>query len=1014
MIRKRLFACIFLVTLSLSSGFVSVDSFPEPFNTEPDKTANPPSPEEALAMWNLPEGFSINLYSAEPDVQNPIGMAWDHRGRMWVAENYTYAERATRFELSLKDRILILSDTDGDGKADERKVFHEDLQRLTSVEVGHGGIWAMCPPQLLFIPDQNGDDVPDDSPVVVLDGFTVAQSNYHNFANGLRWGPDGWLYGRCGHSCPGKVGVPGAPDSERIPIKGGVWRFHPERVVFEMLTHGTTNPWGHDWDRNGQLFFINTVNGHLWHGIHGAHFPESFGADPNPFVYERIDTHADHYHYDTSGKWSESRDGAANDYGGGHAHIGMMIYQGQTWPERFHDRLFTVNMHGRRTNVERLERVGSGFVGRHEPDIFLMDDTWYRGIDIQPGPDGAVYIIDWSDTGECHEHTGVHRTSGRIYRIQYGKESRSNFSGLDKFSVATMTRMNGDDPWFDRQMWGAGERLQVTEEGTIALNAVLLDADLPTEQRLRALWALGRSGEPFPYWSRLINDPDENIRAWTIRQLAEGNDLDTIVGPLATGRRDPLPESVFTAMLKRAEIDVSGLVRLELASTLQRLDFDQRSELGLALASRKEDAADHNLPSMVWFGVSPLAREDPDGLIKIAKETSWPTLLRWIARSVSSQLDENPEVVNSLLSTCAELPTESQSAILKGIEDGLKGWRKAPKPEAWDNLVDAMSGIEDAEVKDRIAALSVLFGDGRALDEVKALALDTNADHAMRRAALLTLIENRPDDLRAICESLLKDRLLNATAVKGLVLFDDPQLGQSIAKQYRRFSSDDKPSVLAALVSRSAWAGALLAEMESGKISKKELSAFQARQIQSFGDEELSGQLERVWGEVRDSNAEKRKLIEEWTEILSDEFLAEADLSQGRMLYAGICSACHRMYGNGGKIGPDLTGSNRGDLGYLLENIFDPGGVVSADYRMSIVEMSDGRTLTGVVESEDKKSLVLRQAVESVTLSKSEVVKREVSSVSMMPDGLLQPFSKEQVRDLIGYLRHPVQVALPK
>ena len=288
------------------------ENFPEIYNSEPDKTANPPSPEEAVKMFSLPDGFSVNLFAAEPKVRNPIAMAWDPKGRMWVAENYTYAERAMRFDLSLKDRVIILADMDNDGVADERKVFTDKVQMLTSVEVGRGGVWLMCPPRLLFIPDENGDDIPDSEPVVKLDGFTVAQSNYHNFANGLRWGPDGWLYGRCGHSCPGKIGKPGTPEEERIPIKGGVWRYHPEREVFEQLTHGTTNPWGHDWDRNGELFFINTVNGHLWHGITGAHFTESFGADPNPYVYERIDTHADHYHYDRSGKWSESRGGAAN------------------------------------------------------------------------------------------------------------------------------------------------------------------------------------------------------------------------------------------------------------------------------------------------------------------------------------------------------------------------------------------------------------------------------------------------------------------------------------------------------------------------------------------------------------------------------------------------------------------------------------------------------------------------------------------------------------------------------
>ena len=170
----------------------------------------------------------------------------------------------------------------------------------------------MCPPQLLFVPDRDGDLVPDGKPQVKLDGFHVARENYHNFANGLSWGPDSWLYGRCGASCAGEMGLPGSSDDQRVSIRGGIWRYHPQRQVVEALTQGTTNPWGHDWNAAGELFFINTVNGHLWHGISGAHFKESSGADPNPYFYERLDMHADHWHFDTAGKWSESRDGAAD------------------------------------------------------------------------------------------------------------------------------------------------------------------------------------------------------------------------------------------------------------------------------------------------------------------------------------------------------------------------------------------------------------------------------------------------------------------------------------------------------------------------------------------------------------------------------------------------------------------------------------------------------------------------------------------------------------------------------
>ncbi len=1010
---NRRFFPLLALSLIVSATLLSADEFPEIYNSEPDQSAQPPSPEEALSMFELPEGFAANLFAGEPEVQNPIAMAWDRKGRMWVAENYTYAERAMRFDLSLRDRVLILEDEDGDGKADSRTVFTDEIQMLTSVEVGRGGVWLMCPPQLLFVPDRDEDDQPDGAPEVVLDGFTVAQSNYHNFANGLRWGPDGWLYGRCGHSCPGNVGAPGTPAEQRIPIDGGIWRFHPERKVFEVLTHGTTNPWGHDWDRHGELFFINTVNGHLWHGIPGAHFTESFGADPNPFVYGRIDTHADHYHYDRNGKWSDSRDGAANAFGGGHAHIGMMIYQGQEWPERFHDRLFTINMHGRRTNVERLDREGSGFVGRHEPDVFLMGDAWYRGLDIQPGPDGAIYIIDWSDTGECHDHTGVHRTSGRIYRIHHGDPKTPNLSLLERMSPSTLEKMNGDHPWFDRQIWAAGGALVGREAFEPTLLATALRAEEPVATRLRALWSLTADGRRLSEWSQLITDPEESIRAWTIRTLTEDQPLDTIMGPLPGRMPAPISEDVFAAFLDRATQDQSGLVRLALASALQRLPLAQRAHLGKALAARGEDAADHNLPAMVWYGVSPLANSDPQALVEIAKATQWPELLRWISRSLAGNLEEAPQPLNALLSFTKDAGTPEQVAILTGIGDGLQGWRKAPKPEAWDSLVEVSARAESEDLDRLVQQLSVLFGSGRALEEIKKIALDRSADYMIRKDALETLIENRPDDLREICEDLLDDRLINATAVKGLVLFDDPKLGQQLAKQYRRFYPAERPAVMEILVSRPGWALALLAEMEEGRISKTDLSAFQARQIRAFQDEALSARLAAVWGEVRDSGEDKHRFIEEWAAKLSPEALVGADLSRGRQLYAAVCSACHIMYGEGGKIGPDLTGSGRADLGYLLENILDPSAVVSVDYQMSILTLKDGRLLTGVVAGENEKTVTLRQLSDETTIPKSEIKTREVSPVSMMPEGLLQAFDEESVKNLIAYLKHPVQVPLP-
>ncbi|HRQ87548.1 MAG TPA: c-type cytochrome [Bacteroidia bacterium] len=997
--------------LGIASAFAS--DFPAPYNSEPDPNAAPPPSTEALAMMALPEGFTSTLYAAEPDVQNPVAMAWDGRGRMWVAENYTYSERQVRFDEALRDRVLVLEDTDGDGRADQRKVFIDTVRVLTSVEVGRGGVWLMCPPQLLFVPDADGDDVPDGEPQVVLDGFTVAEANYHNFANGLRWGPDSWLYGRCGHSCPASVGAPGTPEAERVPMKGGIWRYHPGSGAFEVLCHGTTNPWGHDWDRHGELFFINTVNGHLWHGIPGAHFKESFGADPNPLVYDRLEMHADHWHFDTSGKWSDSRDGAADAFGGGHAHCGMMIYQGTLWPERFHNRLFTLNMHGFRTNVERLDREGSGYVGRHEPDIFLTKDKWFRGIDIRQGPDGAVYLLDWSDTGECHEHTGVHRTSGRIFRIQYG-EGRSVALPDGIPPVGTVLDALADpDPWLDRQirlrLAGAGE---VTGDLAAALAQTARTESDPVA-KLRAMWHLRAIGGAAD-WTLWLDDDNEHVRSWAIRFLTDAQPIDTLYGPVAHRMPAPLSEALLDRFVEMAREDKSGLVRLTLASTLQRLALEQRMPLGAALAARAEDAGDHNLPSIVWCGVSPLAKENPSALVDLARGSRWPDLVRWAARSLAEQIEKRPVPLNDLLSHAAKSDPEWAASVLAGTAEALQGWRKAPKPEAWDALVARFAGEGQDGRARLVRELGAVFGDGRALDEIKALVKDADADPTARKSALATLIESRPDDLRAICESLLDDRSLNAMAARGLALYDDPAIGAALAKRYPKFSAGDRPRLIETLVSRPAWAGALLAAIDAGTVPKQDLSAFHARQIASLGDEALRAELVRVWGEIRESAEDKRKLVEDWTAKLTPEVLAVADLSKGRQLYAGICGACHVMYGEGGKIGPDLTGSNRKDLGYLLENIADPGAVVGADYRMTVLTLSDGRVLSGVVSSENDRTLTLREAVGESVLEKSAVSKREVLSASMMPEGLLMAFDEVQVRDLIAYLMHPVQVPLPE
>ncbi|CAN5122514.1 c-type cytochrome [soil metagenome] len=1003
-----------------------VSPFPEPYDSEKN-APKPMSAIDAARGFKMPPGFNVEVFASEPDVRNPIAMCWDTKGRMWVAENYTYAESKLKFDLNLRDRVVIFHDKNGDNKP-TRKVFCDNVQRLTSVEVGLGGVWLMCPPQLLFIPDANGDDIPDGPPQVILEGFDVPAENYHNFANGLKWGPDGWLYGRCGASAPGKVRRPDEGPDKAIPLAGGIWRYHPTRKVFEPLCHGTTNPWGHDWDANGELFFINTVGGHLWHMIPGAHYSRSHTLDPNPLVYQPMEMIADHWHFETNKGWKDS--GKVNDtvdkLGGGHAHIGCLIYNGGQWPEEYRGKLLTLNQHGRRINVESLHRNGSGFVGKHEPDMFFANDPFFRGLELSDGPDGNVYVLDWNDTGECHDHTGVLRSTGRIYRIEYGLRKSTWIApfqppGTRQLSDAervdnAFSLVAGANVWnsrygsrflIDRIASGKNIGDVVNAMLRIAHNKVATQNPYYSQMRvqcMQTLYALDQlNTEDLMV---LIDDREEHMRVWAIRFLLDANPIDTV-----SSQQPKRPNVISDALLEKlcsvAIQDRSGLVRLTLASSLQRLPVNLRVKLASVLLARSEDNEDLQIPPLIWSGLIPVARDNPESLIPLAAESRISLVRKWTARRFGEIISTKPDCLNDLLTKTATAEESVRQDIVLGMTQGLAGVRKAKMPAAWTAFNKTFA---DKAMEAKIRTLDVIFGDGRALDEVKKLAFDNNANLEQRKAAVLSLIDANPPELREMCEKLLKVRFLNTIALKGLVTFDDA--GPVIAKSYKAFHPSERGAVIAALSSRPSFAAVLLKEIETGAIPRTEVTASQARQIRSFEKPDLTAKLAAVWGEQRESPKDKQDLIAKLKAELTKEVIAKADLSAGRAVFAKTCMSCHKLYGSGEAIGPDLTGAGRKDLDYLLSNIVDPSAVVTKDYLMTSFNLADGRTLNGIVKAETPTTITLQLEKEVLTLPKADIEKRTLSKLSLMPDGQVQAMKPQEIRDLIAYLMSDSQVPL--
>jgi len=995
---------------------VAAAPFPEPHNNQPETIA-PLKPADALKALHVPPGFRATLFAAEPDVRQPIALCWDERGRLWVAENYTYSDGKERFDLKLRDRIVIFEDADHDGRFDKRTVFSDDVQMLTSIERGFGGVWAMCPPNLLFIPLDG--DKPAGPPQVVLDGFSTTAASRHTFANGLKWGPDGWLYGRVGISSTSWIDVPNVPKERRQPTAGGLWRYHPVTKVFEPYCHGTTNPWGSDWTKDHELLFINTVIGHGWQGIHGAHFKRMHGEDPYPFVYELIDQQADHYHWDTGKKWNDTDGGrgGADALGGGHAHVGMMVYQGENWPAQYRDQLMTLNLHGRRTNVEAIERVGSALVMKHQPDILKSDDPWFRGIEISQGPDGTVTILDWSDIGECHDQDGIHRSSGRIYQVAYGTAQQPAADLTTATPIQLVELQRSRNEWLVRMArWELRERAWKGTDLSSALPAwekLAAEADpvlaLNAHSTLLAMRSTRQADAPFAsahaaHYSiaALLAEKRPDVLARLIeRELTEplvrrNNSLAKYPNHLGLIASCEAEEDALLALASRPH---GQRVRLALAEALPHLTAPIRVLVAQHLLRHEQDSTDHNLPLLVWTGIRELPLE---ALADTAHVCRVPQVSKLIARRLAEASDKQPIPLNDLLANAADMP-DGHASLVAGIAEGLKGWRKAKKPDAWDKFVASIPASETS-AREAIRQLSALFGDGLALDAIRQVALDESAPAEARRSALNALIEAGDKNLRADCEKLIYVRSVAMEAIQGLTKFDDPAVAKKILSRYDQLYPHERPQAIMALVSRPKFAKELLAALAAGKVPKSDLGSAAARQIRGFNDAALTAQLVAAWGDSRETPADKLKLIAELKARHTPESLAKADLAAGKALFAGVCGQCHKLFGEGGAIGPDLTGGGRHDLNFLLQNIVDPSAVVDAAYYLNTITLKDGRVLSGIVGAQTERTLTLRSIGQESTIDKSDIAKREVSPVSLMPEALLQAFTPEQQRDLLAYL----------
>ena len=953
-------------------------------------------PDAAKAM-KVPDGFRVIASATEPDILQPIAMALDARGRVWIAEAYEYPLRAP--EGSGRDRVLIFEDTNGDGTLDSRKVFAEGLNLVSGLEVGFGGVWVGAAPYLLFIPDRNGDDVADGKPEILLDGWGYQDT--HETLNAFIWGPDGWLYGCHGVFTHSRVGKPGTADAQRKPINAGVWRYHPVKHEFEVFAHGTSNPWGVDFNDRGQAFITACVIPHLYHMIQGGRYERQAGNHFNPYTFDDIKTVAEHRHY--IGATPHAGNGKSDAVGGGHAHAGAMIYLGGDWPAKYRDQIFMNNIHGQRLNVDALRAKGSGYVGSFAPDFLLTGDQASQILNLRYGPDGQAWMIDWYDMQACHlrDPAKHDRSNGRIYKIVYGNPTPVRVDlGKESDSQLAEYMLHKNDWYVRHSRRELQERAAKRKIDASALDALkrISTKESDDTKRLRGAWALAALDQlDATTFQALLVDSSEYVRGWAIQLGMQSSNAAQLITP--------------GLLAKLATSDPSPVVRMYVASAAQQIPLADRWDVLKALVGHAEDAKDHNLPLLIWYAGEPLADNDQDKALALALTASktMPMFRDYMLRRLGASQDDKS--LSRLVAALGSAETaELQLSFLNAIRTSLSGQRQVKSPKEWDAVYKKLS-TSTAPVQLQANALGVTFGSDAALESVRRIVTNSAESAESRAAALDSLLRARDPKLAPVLKQLLTDKTLRLQAMTGLSQYNDPTSASAIIGIYSALTSAEKRVALGAMSTREADAIAMLRAVENKTIPSSDLNADLVRQLETLRSDEVRALVKKSWGTVRETPAEKAKMIEEYKAMAQSKSDPKPDLALGRAVFAKTCQQCHVLFNVGGKVGPELTGSNRTNLDYLLSNILDPSAVMAKEYQPTIV-LAEGRTISGLIKSEDSKALTLQTANAIEIIPLGEIEERKLSDKSMMPDDQLRQFSRHEIRSLLAYLANDGQAPL--
>ena len=977
------------------------------------------SPAEAEAGMKLPAGFSIRCVAHEPMVRQPVSLCFDARGRLWVLQYLQYPNYAglkpVKQDQYLRtiwdkvpeppprgpkgaDKITILYDPDENGVFRRSKDFVTGLNIASGFCLGHGGVYVAQPPYLLFYPDRDGDDVPDGDPEVLLEGFGMDDT--HSLANHLKWGPDGWLYGAAGSTSTSRIRNPHHPEDPIVEFQQGIWRFHPITKKFELFSEGGGNTYGLDFDRHGQLIAGTNWGGYaMLHQLPGAYYIKGFakhGPLHNPHTYGYFD----HVPY--------------KNFKGGHVTCGGILYDADVYPEQLRHQYVACNLLSNAIYWHKLEAVGASFRAEHGGELVETDDIWFRPVDLCLGPDGCIYVADWYDRRAAHLDPidNWHKSSGRIYRIEY--QGGPRYPQIDlrrKSSAELVALLRHPNKWYRttaRQL--LAER---KDPSTYPLlhRQVAEERDWPA---LEALWALYVSGG----WSvevtrACLNHADPYVRSWGIR--------------LGTDPPQPLPPG----LLEGVGNDRSPVVLAQLACSARRMEAADAYPVIRTLQRNPVAAHDPHLPLLIWWAIEeqisqqirkipkngqggtqpsinsqPAVREwvDPQAARDPAVERLRQDLLEKLARRLSAP-DVPAEWLASLWSGYPPQP------LLRGMAQGLEGRSLPEVPPPWRAPLEQYRQQQPNDLG--IHIVLARMNDAVAREKLRQIVGDANAAESQRLAAITVLRQTRDPQARTLFQTQLltnsNSLAVRTAALSALEAYDDPAVADFVLEHYPKWPQALQKQAVSLLLTRPGWAMTLFRQWEAGRFPKAHLGVDHARAAVALEHPPLTELVEKHFGKLAPATSgEKQARIAWLNTALARE--KQADAIRGQALFQKLCAACHRLHGQGGTVGPDLTTADRSNRLYLLTHIVDPSAYIRPEYLVQVVLTHDERRLSGIA-ADKGETIVLTSVVndQPVTLivPKADIADIRPSPISLMPERLLDSLSDREVADLFAYLQSP-------